>query len=144
MLKSVWFWEEKCIYIFFCPYFETPFLSFIPFCAGKKSSLYFPFWVYSFTHEYKNPAPSIKRVSGKLLCSPRVQNVLYSIWKIRMLFFFPLFRFGQHRQKGNQSYRRFRFYSWILLWGWNKGTEGAFFFIPSSSMFPVSVKSLDT
>ena len=62
--------EGEKIYIFSSA--ETPFLPFIPFCTEKKSTLYFPFQFYSFTHEYKNPMWSTMRVSGKLLCTSYV------------------------------------------------------------------------
>jgi len=59
------------------------------------------------------------------------------------VFFFLLFRFGQRRQKGNQSYRRFRF-TRESFYADEIKAQREFFSIPSSSMFSVSIKSLDT
>lgn len=56
--------------------------------------------------------------------------------------FFFLVRFGQRRQKGNQSYRRSRFTRESFYGDEIKAQRE--FFIPSSSMFPVSIKLLDT
>lgn len=58
--------------------------------------------------------------------------------------FFFLVRFGQRRQKGNQSYRRFRFTRESFYADEIKAQREFFLAIPSSSMFSVSLKSLDT
>lgn len=142
MLPSVWFFWGGNIYMYIWSA-ETPFLPFIPFCTGKNQLYISP---SDFIRSHTDSQTNIKIqceapwVSGKLLCIPYVEDLLYSIWKIRMCFF--LVRFGQRRQKGNQSYRRSRFACESFYGDEIKAQRE--FFIPSSSMFPVSIKSLDT
>jgi len=59
------------------------------------------------------------------------------------VFFFFLVRFGQRRQKGNQSYRRFRF-TRESFYADEIKAQREFFFSSLRRPCSVSIKSLDT